>query len=187
MDQDPQPSIKGIFVMSHVDALETKKGHDGIVELLARYGKPIRFGIMDDVPVREEVAIIEHTLDILTGGKYHGDERAFEAGRLHLHNFSRTALGGMVLPIFRTVPQLFFLHADLIAKNVFRHVRFVSEEKGPRAIRVVMENNDYPLLHFAGFFQGVLEYGGFHGSVVAEDLSERRYAYDIAWHRAEHH
>lgn len=80
MDQASEPTIRGLFVMSHVRALEAKRGHEGIVELLARYGKPIYFGILDNVPVREEVAIIEHALNILTEDSIPHDKRSFEAG-----------------------------------------------------------------------------------------------------------
>jgi uncharacterized protein (TIGR02265 family) len=178
-----EPTIRGIFVMSHVDALETKKGRDGIVALLARYGKPIRFSAFENVPLREEVAIIEHCLDILTDDSIPREKREFEAGKLHFQNFSQTELGGLVLPLFRSNVRAFFMNANHIAGYVFKGVRFSSEERAPGDIRLIMENNDYPLDHFAGFFHGVLEYGGLEGTVVGTDLGGK-YAYDIRWKRA---
>ena len=181
MGHHPEPTIKGIFVMSHVNALEAKKGRDGIVELLARYGKPIHFGALENVLLREEVAIIEHCLDILMEDSVPSEKRAFEAGKLHFENFSHTELGGLILPLFGTNVRAFFMNANHIAGHVFKGVRFISEERGPGDIRIIMENNDYPLDHFAGFFHGVLKYGGLTGTVTAEDLGEGRYAYDIRW------
>jgi uncharacterized protein (TIGR02265 family) len=176
-----EPTIKGMFVMSHVDALEAKKGRAGIVKLLARYGKPIRFESLADVPLREEVAIIEHSLDILRDDKVPPEKRAFEAGKLHFENFSHTAVGGMLLPLFRHNVKSFFMGANHIAGYVFRGVRFGSEDTGRFSVRIVMENNDYPLDHFAGFFYGVLEYGGLKGAVTAEDMGGKCYAYEIRW------
>jgi uncharacterized protein (TIGR02265 family) len=181
MGRNAEPTIRGLFVMSHINALEAKKGNAGIVELMARYGKPIRFGALDNVPVREEVAIIEHVLDILTDDGVPRERREFEAGKLHFENFSKTELGGLVMPLFRSNVRAFFMNANHIAGYVFNGVRFIAEERGPGDIRLIMENNDYPLDHFAGFFQGVLEYGRLTGTVTATDLGERRYAYDIRW------
>lgn len=175
------PTIRGMFVMSHVNALRERKGHDGMVELLARYGKTIRFGALENVPVREEVVIIEHALDIMTGDTVPHERRAFEAGKLHFENFSQTELGSLILPLFRSNVRMFLMNANHIAGYVFSGVRFISEERGPGDLRIVMENNDYPLEHFAGFFQGVLEYGKLEGDVTAEDLGGRRYAYYARW------
>lgn len=180
---DSEPTIRGLFVMSHVNALEAKKGRDGIVELLARYGKPIRFSAFENVPLREEVAIIEHCLDIMTDAAVPPDRRAFEAGKLHFANFSQTELGGLILPLFRSNVRAFLMNANHIAGYVFSGVRFISEERAPGDIRIIMENIDYPLDHFAGFFHGVLEYGGLEGNVVGQDLGGS-YAYDICWKKA---
>jgi uncharacterized protein (TIGR02265 family) len=187
MGHNSEPTIKGLFVMSHVRALEEKKGRDGIVELLTRYGKPIHFGAFDNVPLREEVAIIEHSLDILTEDTIPLEKREFEAGKLHFENFSHTELGGLVLPLFRSNVRAFFMNANHIAGYVFKGVRFVSTERGPGDIRIIMENNDYPLAHFAGFFQGVLDYGSLDGRVQGEDMGDGRYAYDITWRKGPTH
>ncbi|MBL8158073.1 DUF2378 family protein [bacterium] len=180
MEPEPTPTIRGLFVMSHINALEAERGRDGVVELMTRYGKPTRFGMFENVPVREEVAIIEHVLDILDPS-VPPERRAFSAGKLHFENFSKTELGGLILPLFRSNIRLFFMNANHIAGYVFNGVRFISEERGKGNIRIIMENNDYPLDHFAGFFQGVMDYGRLDGEVHAEDLGGKRYAYDLSW------
>jgi hypothetical protein len=167
--------------MSHVHALEAQKGRDGIVELMTRHGKPIRFGALENVPVREEVAIIEHVLDILSGDTIPAGRRAFEAGKLHFDNFSKTELGNLILPLFRSNIRAFLMNANHIAGYVFSGVRFISEERRKGDICIVMENNDYPLDHFAGFFEAVLAYGHLEGEVTAEDLGHHRYSYCIRW------
>lgn len=107
MEDVAPPTIKGLFVMSHIRALEERKGREGVVDLMTRYGKSIRFNLLEDVPVRKEVQIIEHVFDILTGRTLPPKERSFEAGKLHFENFSRTQLGSLLLPIFRTAPKIF--------------------------------------------------------------------------------
>lgn len=176
------PTIRGLFVMSHVSALEAQKGDAGIVELMTRYGKTIRFGALDNVPVREEVEIIEHVLDILTGDTVPRERRSFEAGKLHFENFSKTEIGGLILPLFRSNIRTFLMNANHIAGYVFKRVKFRSEELKPGHVHITMENNDYPMDHFAGFFQASAEYGGLKDAEVrAEDCGNRRYAYDIRW------
>lgn len=86
------------------------------------------------------------------------------------------------MPLFRSNIRAFFLNANHIAGYVFKGVRFILEERGPGYVRLIMENNDYPIDHFAGFFQAAAKYGGLkEGTVTAEDLGNRRYAYDIRW------
>lgn len=177
---EPEPTIRGLFVMSHINALEAERGSDGIVELMTRYGKQIRFSAFENVPVREEVRIIEHVLDILDPDVT-PDTRAFRAGKLHFKNFSNTELGGLILPLFRSNIRAFLMNANHIAGYVFSGVRFISEERGQGNIRIVMENNDYPLDHFAGFFQAALEYGNLEGTVTAQDMGNQRYSYEIRW------
>src|SRR3954468_16882438 len=94
------PTIKGIFVMSHVRALERAKGKEAVHELVERCGMRVRFKNTDNVPVRDEVTIIENVLDILSGKPIPHSRREFEAGRLHFRNFSRTPMGKLVLGIF---------------------------------------------------------------------------------------
>src|SRR6185503_9390939 len=116
------PTIKGIFVMSHVRALERARGKEAVLKLVERFGKRVRFKNTDDVPVRDEVAIIELVLDLLSKKPIPHDRREFEAGKLHFRNFSGTPLGQIVLSIFSFKKAL--LKTPWIAKRVFRGVQF---------------------------------------------------------------
>ena len=60
-----EPLIKGVFVSSHVKALEAAKGPEGLAQLEKLYGKPLNFSSLQDVPVRDEVRLIECTLAIM--------------------------------------------------------------------------------------------------------------------------
>jgi uncharacterized protein (TIGR02265 family) len=175
------PTIKGIFVLSHIRALERAKGSGALEELKKRYGKPIDFKNSENVPLREEITIIEHTLDLMTPTALPPTERTLEAGKLHFRNFSGTPLGRLVLPFFKSKFKLLMMNADNVAGHVFNGVRFHSEDKGPREVRIIMDNNDYPLEHFQGFFEAWLEFSGLKGEVSAEDLGENRYEYIVTW------
>lgn len=178
---DPQkPTIKGIFVNSHIKAVLKQKGAQGVSELERRYGAPLRFRNAQSIPVSEEVKIIEYALDILADQPVPEPDRAFEAGKLHFRNFSTTPLARIIFSMFRKDFKLMMLQSYSIAGHVFRGVRFSTEELGPKSIRVVMRNNDYPLDHFRGLFYEWLHFSGNTGTVTAMGSAER-YQYDISW------
>ena len=165
--------------MSHVHALERIKGKEAILKLVARSGKRARYRDSEDVPVRDEVIIIEHILDMVWGKKIAPTKRSFEGGKLHFKNFSETPLGGLVLRMFRFKTGL--MKAGWIARRVFRGVEFRSEDLGPKKVCVTMGNNDYPIEHFQGFFHAWMKHSRHKGKVDAEDLGEDAYAYTIRW------
>jgi uncharacterized protein (TIGR02265 family) len=132
------------------------------------------------VPVREEVKIIELALDILSPLPIPPERRAFEAGRLHFRNFSTTPLGRIVFSMFRTDFKLMMMQASNIAGHVFKGVHFASEDLGPKAVRVTMTNNDYPIDHFRGLFQEWMEFAGKSGRVEAS-AAGGAYAYTMRW------
>ncbi|MES2007184.1 MAG: DUF2378 family protein [Patescibacteria group bacterium] len=181
MEQGTTPTIKGIFVMSHVKALEAAKGKAAVSELEKRFGKPVSFKNSENVPIRDEVAIIELALDLLSDKEFTPQERHIEAGRLHFKNFSQTPLGKLVLPAFKNSFKLLIMNANNIAGHVFQGVRFFSEDVGEKTVRLILENNDYPLEHFQGFFEAWLGYGGLKGEVVATDAGGNRYIYTVHW------
>jgi len=176
-----EPRIKGIFVNSHVKALEDKKGPEAVRELARRYGSSVRFRNSEDVPVREEVTIIELTLDIMSKTPIPPERRAFEAGRLHFRNFSTTPLARIIFSMFRTNFKLMMIQAGNIAGHVFKGVEFASEDLGPKAVRVTMHNNDYPIDHFRGLFQEWMEFAGKTGNVAAKLDDDGAYAYEMRW------
>jgi uncharacterized protein (TIGR02265 family) len=179
-DMSSEPRIKGIFVNSHVKALEAKKGPGAVRELAKRYGARVRFRNSEDVPVREEIKIIELALDIMSDSPVPSERRAFEAGRLHFRNFSGTPLARIIFSMFRTDFKLMMMQAPNIAGHVFKGVKFASADLGPKAVKVTMDNNDYPMDHFRGLFQEWLEFSGKTGHVTAQETSGS-YAYAMKW------
>lgn len=171
------PTIKGIFVKSHVDALVRAKGKDAVGELIERCGKQVRFQNSDDVPIRTEILIIEHVLDMLAGKRIPKGKREFEAGRLHFRNFAGTRVGEMVL-MFRFKSAL--QRAPWIARRVFRGVQFSVKDLGKNAIEISMSDNDYPLEHFHGFFKAWMQHKKLSGTVRAKDV-EGVYMYALKW------
>jgi uncharacterized protein (TIGR02265 family) len=178
---DRTPTIKGIFVNSHVEAVRQRLGDEGVAELERRFGGSVQFRSMDDVPVRDEVRLIETSLDLLSEGQHEPSQRAFEAGRLHFRNFSTTPWAKVLFTVFPRNFKYMIMHASTVAQRVFKGVRFESTELSDRAVRVVMSNNDYPLDHFRGLFQEWMEYFGLTGTTVAEALEDGQYAYTASW------
>ncbi len=178
---DTPPTIKGIFVLSHLKALEKLKGAEALKELERRYGKPIQFKNSEDVPIREEIEIIKHALDLSSATPVDSTVRERTAGALHFENFSHTPLGKLVLPIFRGNFKLLMMNAHNIAGHVFQGVGFHSEDMGPKKVTVTMENNDYPIDHFKGFFEAWLAYSNLTGEITAKDLGDNRYLYTAEW------
>ena len=93
-----EPTIRGVFVRSHINALVKKRGPHALEELEERYGKPIHFSDRDEVPVREEIAILEHIVDIISDKSLSPTERSLEAGKLHFKNFTSTHCGCSLHP-----------------------------------------------------------------------------------------
>jgi len=54
-----KPTIKGIFVNSHIKMLRDKKGDASVLALAKRFGKSITFKNSDDILISDEVKIIE--------------------------------------------------------------------------------------------------------------------------------
>jgi len=176
-----QPTIKGVFVNSHIHAVRRDRGEQGIRTLEQLYGKPVAFKNSDNVPVAEEVRIIELALGILADRPIPPEHLAFEAGRLHFRNFSTTPLGRIIFSLFRRNFKLMMLQSYHVAGHVFQGVKFSSEELGPNSVRIVMENNDYPLDHFRGLFYEWLLFSGASGKVDAQIIPDHRYEYTISW------
>jgi uncharacterized protein (TIGR02265 family) len=180
--QNAVPTTRGMFVKSHCDALRKKNGAEGVAELEKRYGKPICFEYFDNVPIREEIKIIEYSLDILhPEGFSSPTERVFEAGRLHFRNFTTTAFAKL---LFYSLPKdfkMFMLKTKYIAPRIFQHVRFESANAGENSVRVTMYNNDYPLEHFQGFFYEWMLFFGLSGQVEAKKRGDNAYEYTMIW------
>ena len=178
---DKKPTIKGIFVNSHINKVRQEKGEEGVRELEKKFGMKIDFGNLEDVPVREEVRLIECSLEVLKGQSMPDSERAFEAGRLHFINFSGTPFGRIIFSQFKNSFKMMMMNAPSIAGHVFKGVRFYSEDMGPNSVKVTMENNDYPIDHFRGLFQEWMSFSGFEGTVEAKETAPNRYEYLAQW------
>lgn len=175
------PTIKGIFVNSHIKIVLQKKGKRGIKRLEALYGRPLQFRNFQNVPVREEVKIIEAALKVLSDHLIPESHLAFEAGRLHFRDFTTTPLAQIIFSVFRKRFKQLMLHSKNIAGHVFQGVRFFSQEMGPKSVKVIMENNDYPIDHFQGLFQEWMDFAGLKGTVVGSQTEPNRYEYTMNW------
>ncbi|GEM_PF-1039773 len=177
----PPPTIKGIFVNSHIHAVRRRCGPEGLARLEAAMGGPLDYGDFDDVPIRDEVRLIEAANDILSEAPVPPEARAFEGGRLHFRNFKGTPIARMMFAIFPRNYRYLILHTPSIAERVFKGVGFEARETGPREIEVVMENNDYPLDHFRGLFQEWMDDFGYRGLVEGRQSGPARYTYVMRW------
>lgn len=174
------PLIKGIFVNSHIDAVRRVLGEEGVRLLEERFGAPLHFRNTEDVPVHDEVRIIEQALDLL-----HPETppaaRAYEAGRLHFRNFSTTPWAKILFTVFPRNYRFMLLHCKTVAERVFKGVEVDATETGPCRVLVVMANADYPLDHFKGFFHEWMHYFGLAGNVEGRELGPGIHEYDAHW------
>jgi hypothetical protein len=164
-----------------VQAVRKAKGPEGVRALAAAFGSPLDFRDLDDVPVREEVRLIELAHDILAGDHASLQARAFEAGRLHFRDFKGTPLAKVVFAVFPRDFHYLMLHSAAIAEKVFQGVRFEATDLGVRGVRVVMANNDYPIEHFRGLFYEWMHDFGCDGDVVARETAPGRFEYTMRW------
>lgn len=175
------PTIKGIFVRSHIDNLEKAKGKKAVKELEKRVGRSVRFSNLEDVPVEEEIKIIENAFDLMTSGHVTPETRAYQSGRLHFKNFTTTPWGKMIFKIFSNNLRYHMMHASNIAERVFRGMQFSAEETGPNALSVQIDNLPYAPDHFRGIFQAWLEHMGYEGNVSVHEVGANSYRYDFTW------
>ncbi len=177
----PTATIRGIFVSSHVDAVRRSTGEEGVQLLEKRFGKPLKFGMMDAVPIRDEVKIIDLALEILSDKPFPEDQQAFEAGRLHFKNFSQTPLGEFLLSFFKNDFKLVMLRAPSIANHIFSGITFSSKELGPTMVAVIMSKSDYPPEHFHGIFSEWMHFSGLRGRIEVAENENGNLVYTMRW------
>jgi uncharacterized protein (TIGR02265 family) len=175
------PTIRGIFVNSHVDAVRKAKGEEGARLLEERFGRSTKFGMMEPVSVLDEVRIIDLALDILHDKPIPEDQRDYEAGRLHFRNFSLTPLGEFLLSFFKDDFKSVMLRAPSIANHIFNGITFFSRELGPSVVAVTMSNSGYPPEHFRGLFSEWMHYSGYQGRVELTRLEHGDLEYTMRW------
>lgn len=178
-----QPSIKGVFVQSHVETLRKTKGDKAVIVLEERLGRRAFFTRLENVPVKLEVAVIELVYDLLNEGHtLTGAARERAAGRLHFANFSETTFGSMLMhsmPQTKATFQTMLYNIGPIARSVIQHTDFrVEERRG--AVLIKLTNNDYPPEHFAGFFEEWMAQWGLDGTVTYKVKAPRVHEYTIA-------
>jgi uncharacterized protein (TIGR02265 family) len=176
-----EPTIRGVFVKSHIRALEKERGPKAVDELRSRFMGSIEFSNTEQVPVRTEVALLEKIVEILAGHELPQKERELEAGKLHFRNFTTTPLWSIVTSMFGPNIKSLLMQSSTIAGRVFHGVEFVSEDVAERSVRIMLRNNDYPIEHFQGFFEEWLKQSGVSGYVEAYRRSDSAYEYVIAW------
>jgi uncharacterized protein (TIGR02265 family) len=176
-----EPTIKGVFMKSHIRAVERSKGIGGLKKLEQSFGKPIVYKNSDDVPIRDESKLIECAVQIMSDHPIQEERVAYEAGRLHFRNFAGTPLGRITLPFFKNNYKTILLRARYLGGHVFQGIKFASEELGPKAVHVVMSNAEYPIDHFKGLFEAWMEYSGLEGSVASKPIDRKMYGYTIEW------
>src|SRR5581483_395705 len=150
----PTPTIKGMFINSHLKALEAQLGTDGLTQLGRAYGKPLVFKNLEDVPVREEVEILTHMVPLLCA-EVSQTQIDFEAGRLHFRNFITTPFAKILMGAIPRTSEGYnkmLQSSDYIASHVFKHMRFGSEPSEEKTLVSIIENSDYPRDHFKGLF-----------------------------------
>ncbi|MBD3637530.1 MAG: DUF2378 family protein [Crocinitomicaceae bacterium] len=175
------PTIKGMFVNSHINALKKAKGEKSLTLLEEKCGFHPQFGALEDVPVRLEIEIIEHVLDILTNDSLPKNQRAFEAGRLHFNNFQNTVYGRLILNFLSKDFKSAMLNSPNIAIYVFKHIEFSVFDRGEKSVMLRMENNDYNIDHFRGFFFEWLKDWGYDAEVEGIDYGNGTYEYVMKW------
>jgi len=185
MDEEKIPTIKGVFVNSHIEQLRNTHGDEMVEELKRGYGKPLEFLATQDVPIREEVEILETIVDLTKEPKPDAKERSLEAGRLHFRNFSNTSFAGILFSTVPKTPEGFkklLLNSDYIVNNIFKNTEFESAAINDRKLKVTMGKSDYPMEHFQGLLQEWAAYFGLgESNVEASESDEKHYEYTITY------
>src|SRR3990167_5855393 len=163
------PTIKGVFVNTHINQVRKKKGEECVKLLEKLYGKSIHFGYLEDVPIQEEIEIIKLCLHIISDKKIPEKDFEFEAGRFHFRNFTESPLGKLV---FSYIPKNFkqiILHSKNLARHIFKNTNVSILDTGENSLVIKMENNNYPIEHFKGLFFEWMVFYGIHGQVNAKN------------------
>jgi len=177
----PPPTIKGIFVNSHVRAIRRLLGDEGLQRIEDAFHGPVWFGATDDVPTDTESRLIEAAVRLLSDGPMAADGLAYEAGRLHYRNFTGTPWGKVLFSIFPRDFAFMMRHAGGIAEKVFSHVTFHVKEFGPRSFCITIDNGGYPLGHFRGLLQEWMDDFGCEGRVLAQEPQPGRQEHLVQW------
>lgn len=173
--------IKGVFVNSHVKVLEKIKGKESIKALEKKLGRKANFKYLDDVPVSQEVKIIDFTLKELQKPSEGKKDMDFESGRLHFKNFVSTPYGRMLMSVLEKDIKKMLLSAPKFIKHIFKNVSVKSKEIDQKRVKIWFENSGYPLNHMRGVLYEWLVQWGYNGEVKARKISPNILEYIVKW------
>lgn len=164
------PTVRGLFVTGHIERLRKARGDGAVAELERRWGGPLFFKKLEEVPVSDEAKILNLIVEIESGAEVPPSGAALDraAGRLHFTDFVSTTLGATLLGALPRGAEgvATLLHnAGSIVRFVFKNLEITCEEHS-KALVVVMRGSEYPPEHFCGFFEALMRYCG-----VPEEVS----------------
>lgn len=180
-----QPTIKGLFVKTHVRAIKKKRGPLGLRTLQAQFGKPLKFGAWQNIPVADEVKLINCAVVLYSDQRINPEKLDYEAGRFHCQNFLTTPLAKTVMKRLGKNFKLMMLLASKVAGQVFRGLKAEAEDLGENKVKIVFTNSGYPVEHFAGFFEEWMSYLGLLGIARGEELEPGNIKYIMTWKEKE--
>ena len=176
------PTIKGIFVNSHINFLKKYGGEDALEKLEKKMQKKIKYSTWQDVPMSEEIQIIEYVFDIVYPSAVVSEkDRSFEAGRLHFRNFITTPFGKI---LFTALPKNFkgtLLKLPMIIKHIFKNLEFSVTGLSKNKVKIEVSNMNYPPEHFSGLFHEWMVFWKLHGRIDAKIKSDISCEYLISW------
>lgn len=174
-------TIKGLFVNTHVKAVEKNLGDFGVKQVAKKCGFALPYGNWENVPVIQEVKVIDAALQLLSDTEVPIHKLEYEAGKFHFNNFMSTFFAKTIFAQFGTNFALMMRLAGKIASRVFKGVEVRSQQLEVKKVRITMYNMDYPLEHFVGFFEAWLSYMKLIGIARGKDLGNKTYEYIITW------
>ena len=174
------PSIKGIFVRQHIQAIKKIKGDEGVKLLEQKFGRPLVFKNSDNVPIADEIKILESFTEILFPKNYTRDELQYVSGRLHFKNFTQSPIARILIYSFKMDFRKLILNSTSIFAHVFNNVPFSAESLGKNSVKVIISNG-YAKDHFRGFFDEWFEYSGLEGTTLAQTENVDSNSYMLKW------
>lgn len=175
------PTIKGVFVNSHLKALVAAKGEAVLEALEKQLGLALKFHALEDVPVRTELKIINAAFAILNPGEIAPEVRDLKAGHLHFNNFADTIFGKLILAGFPKDFKSFVLRSDMVVNQILKGAAMSALDLGPKKVRLYFTRSPYPLFHLQGFFEAWMQYWKIKGQVKAEAGDQGRCEYVLTW------
>ncbi len=174
-------TIKGIFVRQHIKAIKKHKGSEGLKLLEQKFGKPLTIKNSDNVPIADEVKLLEAATIILHPKKYSQQELDYEAGKLHFINFSQSPIGRILFFSFNRNIKRILLHSNNITAHIMKGILFSAKSTGKKSILIMIGSNGYPLHHFRGFFEEWFTFSKVKGTVKATFQEPASHMYELDW------